>query len=161
LFLTKEDFSELVRLGPLVAIDLCILSSKGILLGKRNNAPAKSFYFVPGGRIRKNETILCALNRILKEETNISNKISSLDKKFLGVYEHFYEDNFFGNKEFNTHYVVFSYLIKLQNKGIEDKIILDDQHSEFLWYDRNSKINNKEIHQNSKAYFDHELINLN
>ena len=99
MFLTKENFSELVRLGPLVAIDLCILSSKGILLGKRNNAPARSFYFVPGGRIRKNEKIDYALTRILKEETNISNKLNYLDKKLLGVYEHFYEDNFLTTKQ--------------------------------------------------------------
>ena len=147
--------------APLVAIDLCIMSSEGILLGKRKNAPAKDSYFVPGGRIRKNETLDSALNRIIKEETNISENLNFSNQNLLGVYEHFYEDNFFGNKEYNTHYIVLAYLIKVIEVEIKDKIISTDQHSEFLWYRKNSKINNKEIHQNTRDYFDHELINLN
>ena len=137
------------------------MSSEGILLGKRKNAPAKDSYFVPGGRIRKNETLDSALNRIIKEETNISENLNFSNQNLLGVYEHFYEDNFFGNKEYNTHYIVLAYLIKVIEVEIKDKIISTDQHSEFLWYRKNSKINNKEIHQNTRDYFDHELINLN
>lgn len=161
MFLSKENFSKLVSFAPLVAIDLCIMSSEGILLGKRKNAPAKDSYFVPGGRIRKNETLDSALNRIIKEETNISENLNFSNQNLLGVYEHFYEDNFFGNKEYNTHYIVLAYLIKVIEVEIKDKIISTDQHSEFLWYRKNSKINNKEIHQNTRDYFDHELINLN
>lgn len=137
------------------------MSSEGILLGKRKNAPAKDSYFVPGGRIRKNETLDSALNRIIKEETNISENLNFSNQNLLGVYEHFYEDNFFGNKEYNTHYIVLAYLIKVIEVEIKDKIISTDQHSEFLWYRKNSKINNNEIHQNTRDYFDHELINLN
>ena len=137
------------------------MSSEGILLGKRKNAPAKDSYFVPGGRIRKNETLDSALNRIIKEETNISENLNFSNQNLLGVYEHFYEDNFFNNKEYNTHYIVLAYLIKVIEVEIGDKIISNDQHSEFLWYRKNSKINNKEIHQNTRDYFDHELINLN
>ena len=161
MFLSKENFSKLVSFAPLIAIDLCIMSSEGILLGKRKNAPAKDSYFVPGGRIRKNETLDSALNRIIKEETNISENLNFSNQNLLGVYEHFYEDNFFGNKEYNTHYIVLAYLIKVIEVEIKDKIISTDQHSEFLWYRKNSKINNNEIHQNTRDYFDHELINLN
>ena len=54
-FLSKTDFSFIVKNTPLISIDFCILKGKKILLGKRLNSPAKDFYFVPGGRIRKGE----------------------------------------------------------------------------------------------------------
>ena len=41
----------------MITIDLCITNNEKILLGKRNNPPAKNFYFVPGGRIR-NQNLL-------------------------------------------------------------------------------------------------------
>jgi len=40
-----------------------------LLVGLRTNEPAKNYYFVPGGVIRKNETIELAFERILKAET--------------------------------------------------------------------------------------------
>ena len=49
MYLSRNQFSNIVRKTPLIAIDLCILRDRKILLGKRLNAPAKDFYFVPGG----------------------------------------------------------------------------------------------------------------
>ena len=58
---------KIIDATPLISIDLIILNSNDeILLGKRNNRPAKGYWFVPGGRIRKNETLKQALSRIAK-----------------------------------------------------------------------------------------------
>ena len=68
--LSKEDFISIVKNTPLVSIDLVIENKEGeILLGWRNNQPAKGYWFVPGGRIRKDENFRKAFNRILKTET--------------------------------------------------------------------------------------------
>ena len=49
MYLKKEEFLETIKNTPLVAIDLIIENDSGeILLGKRNNNPAKNFWFVPG-----------------------------------------------------------------------------------------------------------------
>src|SRR3954466_13792753 len=54
--LSDAQFADVVRLAPLVSIDLVIRDPDGdVLVGLRTNAPAKGFWFVPGGRIRKNE----------------------------------------------------------------------------------------------------------
>lgn len=161
MFLSKENFSKLVSFAPLVAIDLCIMSSEGILLGKRKNAPAKDSYFVPGGRIRKNETLDSALNRIIKEETNISENLNFSNQNLLGVYEHFYEDNFWGNKKFNTHYIVFAYLLRLNEDLFNKDIIIDNQHSDTIWYQKGSNFKCEDIHPNTKVYLGHNLININ
>lgn len=47
MFLYKTDFSELVQKAPLIAIDLCIIKNRSILLGKRLNNPAKNCFFCP------------------------------------------------------------------------------------------------------------------
>jgi colanic acid biosynthesis protein WcaH len=70
-FLNDADFHTLVRLAPLISIDFIIRNPRWeILLGLRNNAPAKGSYFVPGGIILKNERLADAFKRILKRETN-------------------------------------------------------------------------------------------
>ena len=57
-FLPHDQLRDVVRLAPLVAIDLVIRNARGdILLGLRNNEPAKGCYFVPGGMILKNERL--------------------------------------------------------------------------------------------------------
>ena len=43
MFLSNSDFEEVIRKTPMIAIDLCITNNEKILLGKRNNPPAKNF----------------------------------------------------------------------------------------------------------------------
>lgn len=56
--LSDEDFLNIIDKTPLIAIDLIIKNPDGdVLLGKKLNEPAKDKWFVPGGRILKNESI--------------------------------------------------------------------------------------------------------
>ena len=65
----EGEFSYIVRCAPLPSFDLIIRDSDGrVLVGHRTNEPAKNYYFVPGGVIRKNETIELAFARILRAE---------------------------------------------------------------------------------------------
>src|SRR5580692_3282384 len=93
--LNEQDLATVIRLAPLVSIDLIIRDRAGrVLVGMRNNEPAKDFYFVPGGRILKDEPLQDAFVRILTNETNIVARCDSA--ALLGVYEHFYANNRFG-----------------------------------------------------------------
>tara|TARA_B100000242_G_C43030808_1_gene480204 strand:+ start:823 stop:1317 length:495 start_codon:yes stop_codon:yes gene_type:complete len=158
MYLSKNEFASLVKVSPIVAIDLCIVGSKGILLGKRNNPPAKKYYFVPGGRVRKNEDLNTALERIFKDETGSDFKHFNFKKMFLGVYEHFYTDNFLDNHNFNTHYIVLSYLIEFPEEELENKLSINNQHSDLIWYKSFYDFNIKNIHENTIAYFSHEHL---
>ena len=56
--LSHSDLNTVIRLAPLVAIDLIIRDPQDrILLGLRNNEPAKGYFFVPGGIILKDEPL--------------------------------------------------------------------------------------------------------
>ena len=134
MFLSSSDFSQVIKTAPLVSIDLCILREKSILLGKRTNPPAKDYFFVPGGRILKSERIKKALNRILKNEIGMILKENNYKFiKNLGIYEHFYEDNFLDNKSFSTHYIVLAFLVPYNSLIKFDKFRPDIQHSQFIW----------------------------
>jgi colanic acid biosynthesis protein WcaH len=147
--LSSDDFHTVVRLAPLVSIDLIIRNSRGeVLLGLRNNEPARGFYFVPGGIILKQERLHAAFARILKRETNYDASLE--DARLLGVYEHFYDANSSGHKNFSTHYVVLAHELKLADASAPK---FDAQHSEMRWWGERDLLVSDRVHENTKAYF--------
>ncbi|MCV5153638.1 GDP-mannose mannosyl hydrolase, partial [Escherichia coli] len=65
MFLRQEDFATVVRSTPLVCLDFIVENSRGeFLLGKRTNRPAQGYWFVPGGRVQKDETLEAAFERL-------------------------------------------------------------------------------------------------
>lgn len=147
MFLPADTFKTIVEFTPLISMDLIVEDHNGnILLGKRNNPPAKDFWFVPGGRILKNETLENAFSRLTKNELNID--IPYNQAEFLGVYEHFYEDSIFGN-DISTHYVVLAYKIRCNHLSQ----LPPEQHSEYSWLSKKDILEKENIHSNTKLYF--------
>ena len=145
--LPKNQFLQLIKNGPLIAMDIIISDkNKNILLGYRTNNPAINTWFVPGGCIRKNETFNLAHERITYNELGI--KCDYKKSKFLGIYEHFYENNF-SNSQFGTHYVVIAFKIKL---NLEIKNLPHDQHRKYRWFTKEEVLTNRKVHKNTKNY---------
>lgn len=147
--MNKEKFVDIIDATPLVSMDLLIENKEGkVLLGKRLNRPAKDYWFVPGGRIRKNETLSNALARISMAELGIE---ISIDKvSLMGAFDHIYKDNFAGVDEVNTHYVAMGYKVTLS----EDFLLKpDDQHSEMIWWSKQELLLDNRVHENTKLYF--------
>ena len=110
-FLSHGEVDTVIRLAPLIAIDLIIRSARDdVLLGLRKNEPAKGCYFVPGGMILKNERLADAFARLAKTETD--HAASFDDARLIGVFEHFYDNNRSGNGGYGTHYVVLGYELR-------------------------------------------------
>lgn len=148
-WLAPDDFDTVVRLTPLVAIDLLVQAPDGrVLLGRRVNQPAKGSYFVPGGRISKNETLAAALRRISRAELGVEVRLE--DTRFRGVYEHFYATNSRQTPGFGTHYVVLAYSLTATPETLN---LPKDQHGEFLWLSESDLLSNPEVHLNTKNYF--------
>lgn len=145
----RKKFLEIIDTTPLVSIDLIIENTQGkVLLGKRNNPPAQDYWFVPGGRIRKNELLSEAIQRISLTELGTAFRLS--DANSLGAYDHIYDDNFTGSKDINTHYVALGYQLT-----IDDSFILkaDEQHSDLQWWSKENLLVSTDVHKNTKAYF--------
>ncbi|MBT81107.1 MAG: GDP-mannose mannosyl hydrolase [Alteromonadaceae bacterium] len=147
MFLPDDTFRTVVDSTPLVSIDLIVKNSEGqVLLGKRNNKPAKDFWFVPGGRIQKNETMSDAFTRLCKEELGLEKRIS--DAVFLGPYEHFYNDSIFDNV--STHYVVLGYQITLDRSLGK---LPDKQHCDYKWMNVEEAVCSESVYKYSRDYF--------
>jgi colanic acid biosynthesis protein WcaH len=145
----KDIFARVVRNAPLVAVDLIVKEPSGrILLGLRNNEPAKDYWFVPGGVLQKDESIAEALRGRAMEELGIQVRME--DARMIGVFEHFYDTNFTGNSDFGTHYIVLAYEIQLQEAISE---LPPDQHREYRWFSREQLLKDPRVHENTKAYF--------
>ena len=150
MYLDKETFSTVIESTPLVSIDLVVTNEHGqALLGQRLNRPAKGFWFVPGGRILKDESLADAFKRLTKEELGTEFAID--DAKLLGPYDHFYDDNVFGN-QFRTHYVAIAY--QLVVKASELKLPMDVQHDAYQWVEVNDLLNREDVHIHTKWYFE-------
>ena len=148
-FLGKNDFAHIVRHAPLVSIDIIIRDpEQNVLLGRRMNEPAKGTYFVPGGIVRKNETIGTAFSRILRAE--VSADASLTEARFVGVFEHIYETNAFGSPDYGTHCVVLAYEINLTQRPMIQK---DFQHDDLRWMSENEILSTTGVHPNTQAYF--------
>ncbi|MGA7507542.1 MAG: GDP-mannose mannosyl hydrolase [Erwinia billingiae] len=148
MFLNDRDFATVVRSTPLVSIDFIVENQDGkYLVGYRTNCPAKGFWFVPGGRIRKDETFDEAFIRLTKLE--LGKEISLDDGLFNGVWQHFYDDNFDG-QPYTTHYIVLSFQLQVDSSALQ---LSKEQHSDYLWLTSDELLHREDVHSYTRAYF--------
>jgi len=142
--LDDQTFETVISSTPLISIDLLVKKDNKILLGKRINKPAQGYLFSIGGRVYKNETINSAMIRIASNELNISLKLMS---RFIGVFEHFYDDSIY--QDVSTHYVNLAYEIEIE----ETLSLPTEQHNEYQWLTINELLKSKQVHKYVKDYF--------
>jgi colanic acid biosynthesis protein WcaH len=147
--LPVETFRTVVASTPLVSIDLLVRDGQGrYLVGQRRNPPARDSWFVPGGRIRKNERLAVALRRLCEEELGSGTRLGPA--VFHGAYEHFYDTNFAADANASTHYVVLAYEMALEAATAE---LPDAQHGAYRWMMPAELLADPEVHAYTKAYF--------
>lgn len=149
MFLSPDQLIQAIRLTPLVSIDLIVRDPQGaVLAGLRTNRPAQNCWFVPGGRICKDERLADAFRRISRSELGVNLDIR--EATFKGVYEHLYEDNFKNDPGVSTHYVVLAFEVRLAEPLPE---LPEEQHESFRWFPVEELLRNPDVHDNTKAYF--------
>ena len=140
-------------LVPLVAMDLVMVrGGTEVLLGRRNNRPAQGFWFVPGGRIRKNEPMQEALARVALNELGLNIAALSPSPVHMGAFQHFYDDCFAGDLGVSTHYVVMGNLVHLPGDAVV--AVADTQHSALRWWPVNEAMASAEVHRFTKDYLE-------
>ena len=142
--LDNQTFKAVINSTPLISIDLLVKKDNKILLGKRINKPAQGYLFSIGGRVHKNETINNAMIRIAKNELDIGLKLMP---RFIGVFEHFYDDSVY--QDVSTHYVNLAYEIEIE----ETLNLPTEQHNEYKWLTIDELLKNKQVHKYVKDYF--------
>lgn len=103
---------------------------------------------MPGGRIRKSETLDTAFARLTRAELGV--EIARSDCRLLGVYEHLYEDSVFGEGDGapSTHYVVLGYAVP----HVPVAELPSEQHTCYAWFEPAEVLGEEAVHPNTKAY---------
>jgi colanic acid biosynthesis protein WcaH len=134
-WLPPEQFSAACAALPLVSIDLVLTHPDGqLLLGQRNNAPARGWWFTPGGRIRKNEALADARLRVARDELGLP--ASALARSVpMGAWDHFYTDSAF-DPAVSTHYVNLPWWLPLTREEVAALALPHgpgEQHAHWQW----------------------------
>jgi len=148
--LHSEDFKRAVDALPLVSVDWVLLNPSGkMLLGQRRNAPARLWWFTPGGRVRKNEPLSLCLKRVALAELDL--QASDIHgAELMGVWDHFYEDSVFST-EVSTHYVNLPHLLRLPHT-LDLNALPSDQHSAWRWQDLKAAAVAHDVHPYVRLY---------
>lgn len=129
-------YKNLLRYFPVPTVEVVFFDKtmKKTLLFRRNNQPLKGVFFSMGGRILKNEQLLEAAVRKVKEEIGV---IVNPKKLFFGgVQDEIHTKSIFPNIGYHCINIYFGYILN------EERIVLDSQHSEARWF----SVSNKKIH---------------
>lgn len=147
MFVTDDVFKVVLQSTPLVSIDLLVVNQlQQVLLGRRKNRPAQHDWFVPGGRIQKNESLAAAFSRLTEQE--LGQRLAITSASLQGAYDHFYNDSVYG-EGISTHYVALAYSLPL---NFCDELPTT-QHSEYKWFTLAELLADDHVHLNTKAYF--------
>ena len=122
----EKVYKEIMREIPVLTVDALIRNNHGkFLLAKRNNKPLQGEWYIPGGRVLKNETLKNAIRRKVKQELGLK-VISAIP---VGYYEDFFKANPFSLKS-GVHTVSIVFNIKTENFNVK----LNDEHSDWNFF---------------------------
>lgn len=145
-------FETVVASTPLISIDLLVENERGeYLLGLRKSRPAQGFWFVPGGRVLKGETLDAAFRRLTLEELGV--ELERSQAQSIGTYEHFYADSVFGEQP-GTHYIVLAHHLKVEQAQIKLGV---KQHSNGRWVAA-EVIHTLNSHRYTRNYFEPHYV---
>lgn len=148
-FLPQHQWLQVVERAPLVSIDLIVRDPRDrVLLGMRNNEPARGFWFTPGGAIRKGERLDAAFTRITQAELGVA--LTRGSANLHGVYEHHYATNFAGAPNIGTHYVVLAHELAALKALAQ---LPTDQHRTWSWMTTQDLLAAPDVHLYVKDYF--------
>ncbi|WP_132700677.1 GDP-mannose mannosyl hydrolase [Reinekea marinisedimentorum] len=147
MYLSDEAFESVISSVPLVSVDLIVRNTQGeYLLGLRQNRPAQGYWFVPGGRIQKNEPIVQAFSRLTQQELGRTLTIDVA--KPLGAFDHFYTDCVFGEQT-STHYVALGYELQVD---FDIMHLPREQHGQYQWFSAGQLLASDAVHKHTKWY---------
>lgn len=124
----KRIYAEAVQNLPIPCVDVFLFNpaSKSYLLVLRKDPPAKNFWWPPGGRVYKGETLAeCAKRKCLEELGLKPSDVMAI--KNLGVVETFFPDSAWNTQ---THTINTLYLVRLNSEVVPN---LDNTCQNYKW----------------------------
>lgn len=124
----KRIYADAVQNLPIPCVDVFLFnpSSKSYLLVLRKDPPAKNFWWPPGGRVYKGETLAECAKRKCREELGLKpTDVTAI--KNLGVVETFFPDSAWNTQ---THTINTLYLVRLNSEVVPN---IDKTCQNYKW----------------------------
>lgn len=128
--LSENFYKRVLDSMPIPCVELIIFYNRKILLVYRKFKPAENKWWIPGGRIYKNERLEDAAKRKAFEELGLTVKII----RKVGVYNTFFNDGPFGIKN-GVHTInhTINAVFVVAPKEKKFRIKLDQTSFDFKW----------------------------
>lgn len=125
-FIPEPLFRQIRESVPMICIDFICAHNGKVLLTYRTEEPKKGQWWIQGGRLQKNESLIAGLQRLALREIGTPVKIL----KQIGVYEFFSGSTL--SITSGIHDVAVCYLVTVDDTL---SIKLDATHSQYRWID--------------------------
>lgn len=108
-FLDNKDYEFIFSRVPRLCLDFIIVKDKSFLLAQRDIAPSKGYWALPGGMLRKGETIKQGAERILNDEVGVK----KFSMEMIGFIEFIHEID---QQGIDMHNVSIAFLVHLADE---------------------------------------------
>ena len=125
-FIPWELYRQILECMPIPCVDIAIVANGSVLLVKREDAPAKGQWWLPGGRVLKGEMMRDAAKRKAREEVGIECHVASI----IHTAETIFPDGPDGIPVHSINSCFFLYPV-----SADFEIKLDLHQSEYQWVD--------------------------
>jgi len=123
-YIKQSLYNQFLENLPLSCVDIALISQGNILLIKRNDPPAKGQWWIPGGRVLKNELMKDTAKRKAIEEVGIECHVGPI----IHTAETIFSD---GPSNIQVHTINTCFFVYPVNKDINTK--LDSHHLDYMW----------------------------
>lgn len=119
-------YQEIISCIPIACVDIAVIRDGKVLLVKRKDKPAQGQWWLPGGRVRKRETMRDTAKRKALEEVGLDCFVGPL----VHTAETIFPDGPFGE---SVHSINSCFLMHLRRGLFSVKV--DENQSGFRWVD--------------------------
>lgn len=124
--IAQELYNQIIANVPIACVDIAVVANGGVLLVKRNDAPARGQWWPPGGRVHKGEKMKETARRKVREEVGIECHVGPI----IHTAETIFPD---GPHGIAVHSINSCFLLYPVETGSRIQVRLDDHHAEWQW----------------------------
>ena len=133
----EKIYSKIHALMPIACVDLVVWREGQVLVLKRKDEPLRGGWFVPGGRVLRDEHLSYACARIVRDEACLESGFP----RFVGYDETMFDtDPFHHGKGTHTVNLIFAV------PGADGRVKLSSRHSAYQWLEPYEIVRNSDYH---------------
>jgi colanic acid biosynthesis protein WcaH len=128
-FIDQELFDQILQHMPIACVDVAIVYNGCVLLVRREDAPARGQWWVPGGRVVKGETMRQTARRKAREEVGLDCHVGPI----IHTAETIFPD---GPRGIPVHSINACFLLYPTHDSAGPAVKLDTHHAEWRWEEK-------------------------